>query len=190
MKTQNIKISKIKPYSNNAKTHPPEQIKKIAASIKEFGFQQPLVVDENNEVVIGHGRLMAATQLKMKELPCVVVTHLSDEQKKAFRIADNKVSESDYDTEKLMFEFIELRDMEYDLDITGFEELEIDYLTKEELLTISEAEDFDIIPKPEPKWILICTDDEESILIQQSLNKLELSNTRIEITGDYTNANR
>ena len=87
----------VKPYSKNAKKHPEEQVEIIANSLKRFGWQQPLVVDKNNVLVVGHGRLMAAKKLKMKEVPVVRAENLSDEEIKAYRLADNKTAESDWD---------------------------------------------------------------------------------------------
>lgn len=84
-------IENIRPYPKNAKKHPAEQIDKIAASIKEFGFNQPLVVDKNGVIIVGHGRYEAAQLLGMKEVP-VIQVNLTDEQAKAYRLADNKLN--------------------------------------------------------------------------------------------------
>ena len=97
MKIETLKISAVKPYEKNAKKHPDEQVEIIANSLKRFGWQQPLVVDKNNVLVVGHGRLMAAKKLKMKEVPVVRAENLSDEEIKAYRLADNKTAESDWD---------------------------------------------------------------------------------------------
>lgn len=83
------------PYSKNAKRHPAEQVRLIANSIREFGFQQPIVVDKHNVVIIGHGRLLAAKRLKIAEVPVVIADELTEDQIKALRLADNKVGESD-----------------------------------------------------------------------------------------------
>ena len=88
-------MSEITPYAKNAKKHPKEQVEHIANSIKEFGFQQPLVVDKNNVLVIGHGRLLAAKKLKMQTVPVVCAEDLTDEQIAALRLADNKTNESE-----------------------------------------------------------------------------------------------
>lgn len=126
MQVENIEISKLKPYEKNAKKHPKEQVQAIAASIREFGFRQPVVVFENLagelEIVIGHGRVEAAKLLKLKSVPCVKVEDLTDQQIKALRLADNKTNESEWDFELLN---IELDDI-IDLDMTefGFDNLE------------------------------------------------------------------
>lgn len=92
-----INVKEIKPYEKNAKKHPAEQVEHIANSIREFGFQQPLVIDKNNVLVIGHGRLLAAKKLGMESVPCVCAEDLTDEQIKALRLADNKTNESEWD---------------------------------------------------------------------------------------------
>ena len=98
MKVQNIRIEVIKPYEKNAKKHPETQIKNIAESIKQFGFIQPLVLDKNNEIIIGHGRYFAAQRLKMEEVPCLYVNDLTEEQVRKLRILDNKLNEDDFQT--------------------------------------------------------------------------------------------
>lgn len=85
---------KLIPYENNTKIHPPEQIDHIANSIKQFGWQQPIVADRDNVVIIGHGRLLAAKQLNLEEVPVVFAEKLTEEQANALRLADNKLNES------------------------------------------------------------------------------------------------
>lgn len=97
MEVEYLEVNKIKPYLRNAKKHPEEQVKRIAASIEEFGFAQPLVVDKDNVLVIGHGRLEASKSLGYGKVPVVRMDQLSDEQIKALRLADNKTAESDWD---------------------------------------------------------------------------------------------
>ena len=115
----NIEISKIKPYSKNAKKHPQKQIKQVANSIKRFGFVQPIVIDKNNEVVIGHCRLEAAKLLGLTEVPYISVENLSDEEVKALRLADNKLNESEWDL-NLVIE--ELKGLSSEMmELTGFD---------------------------------------------------------------------
>jgi len=128
---QRKKTGDIIPYMNNPKEHPPDQIDKIASSIKNYGFVQPLVIDSDNEIIIGHGRLEAAKKLGLDEVPVVVKDDLNEAQIKALRIADNKVAESEWDYEALAVEFDELDFEEYDLEKTGFDEVEIDGITEE-----------------------------------------------------------
>ena len=95
MNIQQIPINDLKPYPHNAKKHPAEQVEHIANSIREFGFQQPIVVDKDNVVVIGHGRLLAAKKLNMDSVPCVRADDLTDEQIKALRLAEMPKSSKD-----------------------------------------------------------------------------------------------
>lgn len=92
-----IKVSDLHPYEKNAKKHPADQVEHIANSIKEFGFQQPLVIDKDNVLIIGHGRLLASKKLKLEYVPCVRADNLTEEQVKALRLADNKTNESEWD---------------------------------------------------------------------------------------------
>lgn len=116
MDVKQIDVGLIKAYAKNSKKHPEEQIKAIANSIKEFGFRQPLVLDKNMEIIVGHGRLAAAKLLGMATVPVVMADDLTEEQVKAFRLADNKTNESDWDFQILN---IELNDIT-NIDMTDF----------------------------------------------------------------------
>ena len=108
------------PYEHNAKQHPDSQVKQIAASIKQFGFRQPIVVDMDNVVVIGHGRLLAAKELGLKEVPIVRADDLTEKQIKALRLADNKTNESGWDFTQLEAELSEL-ELDFDMSEFGFD---------------------------------------------------------------------
>jgi ParB-like chromosome segregation protein Spo0J len=108
------------PYKMNAKQHPPEQVDHIANSIKAFGFKQPLVVDRDNVLIIGHGRLLAAKQLMLEEVPVVRAEDLTQEQADALRLADNKTNESEWDMEKLEQELAGLSIAGIDMTQFGF----------------------------------------------------------------------
>ncbi len=99
---EQIKIKDLKPYHLNAKQHPESQIKGIAESIKMAGFIQPIVIDKNNEIIIGHGRLTAAHLLNMTEVPCVKIEHLNKNQVKALRLIDNRIAETGWDNSLLI----------------------------------------------------------------------------------------
>lgn len=116
MKIINVKISDIKPYSKNTKKHDDVQIDNVAESIKQYGFVQPIVIDRNNVVVIGHCRLLAAKKLNMEEVPCVCVDDLTEEQVKALRIVDNKSNESPWDFDFLADELADLDLSDFDFD--------------------------------------------------------------------------
>lgn len=115
-KVEFLKVNDLKPYEKNAKKHPKEQVDMIAESIRQFGFRQNLVVDADNCVVIGHGRLLAAKQLGLDAVPCVRAEDLTEQQIKALRLADNKVAESEWDLDLLDAELGEI----LDVDMKGF----------------------------------------------------------------------
>lgn len=123
MEVMNIKTEHLVPYDKNTKKHDKTQINNVAESIKQYGFVQPIVVDKDNVVVIGHCRLLAAKQLKMKEVPCVCVEDLTEEQVKALRIVDNKSNESEWDFDFLADELLEIDLSAFDFDF-GIEDEE------------------------------------------------------------------
>ena len=115
------KPDELTPYENNTKVHPPEQVDRIAESIKRFGWQQPIVVDRDNVVIIGHGRLMAAKQLMLDSVPVVYADNLTEEEAQALRLADNKTNESPWDFQKLEEELAALDIAGIDMSKFGFE---------------------------------------------------------------------
>ena len=123
MDVRNISVKDLIPYERNTKKHDKTQINNVAESIKQYGFVQPIVIDKDNVVVIGHCRLLAAKQLKMKEVPCVCVEDLTDEQVKALRVVDNKSNESPWDFDILPDELAELDLSGFDFDF-GFDDEE------------------------------------------------------------------
>ena len=126
----------IKPYKQNPRIHKSKQIAQIAQSIKAFAFNNPLLIDEKNEIIAGHGRWLAAQQLQLNEVPVIQLLHLSEAQKKAYRIADNKLTENgQWDVDLLKLEFLDLEtlDLEFNLDITGFDIADIDLILDEHL---------------------------------------------------------
>ena len=129
---KNIELRQVEeliPYAKNARTHTEAQIAQIAASILEFGFTNPILIDGEKGIIAGHGRLMAAKKLGMKEVPVVVLDHLSLAQKKAYIIADNKLAElAGWDEELLAQELADLKDEDYNLDLIGFSDQEIENL--------------------------------------------------------------
>lgn len=122
------------PYVNNSRTHSDEQVIQIASSIKEFGFTNPILTDGENGIIAGHGRLMAAKKLGLKEVPTIELSHLSEAQKKAYIIADNKLAlNSGWDDAMLAIEFAELEALDFDLELTGFSLEEIAAFEVEEI---------------------------------------------------------
>ena len=123
-----LKLDKLSAYETNSRTHSDDQIDQIAASITEFGFTNPILIDENNVIIAGHGRLEAAKQLKLDEAPCLRLSHLSEAQKKAYVIADNKLAlNAGWDDELLKSEIEALQMMDFDIDLLGFDASEIQF---------------------------------------------------------------
>ena len=114
------------PYANNPRTHSDQQVAQVAASIQEFGFNNPILIDEHNSIIAGHGRLAAAQKLNMNTVPTILLEGLSEAQRKAYIIADNKLTEnSTWDYELLEIEIDRLKEFDLDLDLTGFEPQEL-----------------------------------------------------------------
>ena len=125
-------VSDLIPYARNARTHSDEQVDKIAESIREFGFLNPVITDGDNGIVAGHGRIMAAKKLGMEEVPTVEAAHLTDAQRRAYILADNRLAlDAGWDDELLRVEFTELQDAGFDLNLTGFTDDEIAALEPE-----------------------------------------------------------
>ena len=123
---QLISIDKLVPYVNNARTHSAEQIIKLRSSLREFGFVNPIIIDRDFNVIAGHGRLMAAKEEGINEVPCVFADFLTDAQKKAYILADNRMAmDAGWDEELLKIEMEELQNLGYDLGYTGFDEKEL-----------------------------------------------------------------
>ena len=150
-KVERWAIDRLVPYARNARTHSDEQISQIAASIKEWGWTTPVLVDEQGGIIAGHGRTLAAQRLKMAEVPVMVAKGWSDAKKRAYIIADNKLAmNAGWDEQMLSIELGELADLNFDLELTGFNSKELQLL-----LDIAEAEkiysDKITVPTYEPK---------------------------------------
>jgi len=129
LKIEQVKLDALIPYARNSRTHSDAQVAQIAASIKEFGFTNPVLIDETGSIIAGHGRVMAARKLAIVDVPSIRLTHLTDAQKKAYVIADNKLAlNAGWDDEMLAVELTDLKDMGFDLDLTGFNTDEIEAL--------------------------------------------------------------
>lgn len=121
-----VDVDKLIPYVNNARTHSKEQINKLRASIREFGFINPVIIDRDYNVIAGHGRILASQEEGIDKVPCVFVDYLTDAQKKAYIIADNRMAlDADWDEELLKIEIESLKDEDFDLSFTGFDESEL-----------------------------------------------------------------
>ena len=138
-----VPISKLVPYANNARTHSPEQINKLRGSLREFGFVSPVIIDKDYGILAGHGRVMAARAENLEQVPCVFVDHLTEAQKKAYILADNRFAlDAGWDEDMLRVEMEALQGMDFDISLTGFDEAEIT-----DLLSLDDGEaqedDFD-----------------------------------------------
>lgn len=154
LKITMMNIEDINEYENNAKQHPEWQIEQIANSIKEFGFNDPIAINEDNQIIEGHGRYLASKLLGINEVPCIVLTGLTEEQERAYIIAHNKLTlNTDFDLDKLQYELNALKVENFDLSLTGFEEYEIEALQqKAEDLDLSEF----ISDEEKEKKIKVC----------------------------------
>ena len=129
---EQMKTSALKPYSRNARTHSKKQIRQIAESIEAFGFNNPVLISDDNEIVAGHGRHAAAKHLGLETVPCVRLSHLSPAERRAYILADNKLAlNAGWDQELLAFELEELKALEIDIELTGFTMPEIDIILDE-----------------------------------------------------------
>lgn len=127
------KIEELKPYENNSRTHDESQIKQICESIKEYGWTNPVLIDEKGMIIAGHGRVEAGKKLDIKEVPCIVLSGLTEAQKKAYVIADNKMAlNAGWNEELLKTELENLKELDFDLELTGFNIDELDELFKED----------------------------------------------------------
>lgn len=131
-----VDVEKLIPYARNARTHSDVQIAQIAASIKEFGFLSPVIISKDNTILCGHGRYYAAQKLGLEKIPCIQEDHLTEAQKRAYILADNKISQNaGWDEELLKVEIADLQGSDFDVALTGFEKYEITDLFAVEKLT-------------------------------------------------------
>jgi DNA modification methylase len=160
---ERLSIDALIPYARNARTHSQEQVAQVAASIREFGFTNPVLIDATGGIIAGHGRVLAARQLGLTEVPCIRLSYLTEAQKRAYIIADNKLAlNAGWDDELLALEMKELGDMDFDLVLTGFGTDEIDQLLASLDATPEGETDGDDVPelqaeaisKPGDVWLL------------------------------------
>jgi ParB-like chromosome segregation protein Spo0J len=155
MKIEQIPINDLTPYARNSRTHSAEQITQVANSIQEFGFTNPVLIDKDGGIIAGHGRVMAAKQLGIDQVPCIRLGHLSEAQKRAYVIADNKLAEnSGWDEELLALEIEELEQQNLNLQLLGFSDRALQKLkTLDDLGDIPMPNDDDPADK---KTIVVC----------------------------------
>lgn len=161
MQVELLSIEKLLPYARNSRTHSDEQVAQIAASIKEFGFTNPILIDKDGIIIAGHGRVMGARKLNMDQVPCIRLSHLTENQKRAYVIADNKLAlNAGWDDEMLKLEMQFLKDESFDLDLLGFSDDEINAFLEPEQLEPQSDEDtvpqvpIDPVTKPGDVWLM------------------------------------
>ncbi|EPE2564268.1 ParB/Srx family N-terminal domain-containing protein [Escherichia coli] len=133
LKIEYLPVGKLLRYAKNSRTHSDEQVEQLVNSIREFGFTNPVLIDEKNELIAEHGRLAAAEILEMDKVPAIRLSNLSEKQKKAYRIADNKLAlNAGWDMQLLAEEVKELMDDDFDIDLLGFNDAELDEMLSDE----------------------------------------------------------
>ncbi|ENC2564910.1 ParB/Srx family N-terminal domain-containing protein [Escherichia albertii] len=133
LKIEYLPVGKLLRYAKNSRTHSDEQVDQLVNSIREFGFTNPVLIDEKNELIAGHGRFAAAEILEMDKVPAIRLSNLSEKQKKAYRIADNKLAlNAGWDMQLLAEEVKELMDDDFDIDLLGFNDAELDEMLSDE----------------------------------------------------------
>lgn len=153
-KLEYLPVTKLTAYETNSRTHSDEQISQIAASINEFGFTNPVLIDPDNTIIAGHGRVQAAKQIGMDEVPCLRLSHLTEAQRKAYVIADNKLAlNAGWDDELLRQEIAELKDIEFDISLLGFSEEELNLIEGNINFEPSSEDDQGKLDQLEPKWV-------------------------------------
>jgi site-specific DNA-methyltransferase (adenine-specific) len=149
MNLEKLKTADLIPYARNTRTHSDAQVAQIAGSIREFGFTNPVLIDAENGIIAGHGRVMAARKLGLEDVPCIRLGHLTETQKRAYVIADNKLAlNAGWDEELLALELGEIGDLGFDVELTGFTDEEIAALTPVEI-TEGETDPDEVPPVPE-----------------------------------------
>lgn len=186
-------VDELIPYARNARTHSPEQIQKLCGSLKEFGFLSPIVISEDGGILAGHGRVLASQKLGIKQVPCVVESHLTEAQKRAYILADNRLAlDAGWDEEMLKIELNELNDLDFDMSLMGFSDEELKEFIDEDFLSETngpreshgngneelEAEvknEREPVTQPGDVWILgehrlICGDSTRADIVEKVLN--------------------
>ena len=171
------------PYVNNSRTHSDEQVTQVAASIKEFGFTNPVLIDENNGIIAGHGRLMAAKKLKLEQVPTITLQGLTDAQRKAYVIADNKLAlNAEWDFDLLKIEIESLQEDDFKLDLLGFDVDELNgILGFDDIAEEDEEEpeqDYEDKYKEQYGVIIMCKNAEEQ---EKIFNKMQQNGYEVKV---------
>jgi len=186
MKNQEIVYKSVKqliPYTRNSRRHSEKQIELICKLIQEYGWTNPVLIDGENGIIAGHCRVIAAKKLKLEQVPCIELKHFSDAQKKAYIIADNKSaeSESEFDDELLAMEFDDLAAMNFDLNLTGFDEDELKKIIDLPEELVEKEKTLSFIKKTR---ILISIDTDMIPDIEEILENIKKSGAEIDFSGN------
>lgn len=178
MIVQELPIEMLIPYARNARTHSDEQVAQIAGSIREFGFCNPVLIDQNGGIIAGHGRVLAARKLGMQEVPCIRLGHLTDVQRRAYILADNKLAlNAGWDEAMLGLELSALEIEDFDLGLLGFDDAELNQLLEGSDLpaeggsdgnvNVKETEHTEYIPRSYAVQIDVASEEEQIVLIEK-----------------------
>jgi ParB-like chromosome segregation protein Spo0J len=186
---EKVNIDKLVPYARNARTHSKEQILQLRASLREFGFVNPVIVDKDLNIIAGHGRILAAKEEGVKEVPCVFAEHLSEAQKRAYIIADNRLAlNAGWDPEMLSVEISDLQGVDFDISLLGFDDAELNKLLGDN--DDVQEDDFDVdaelkkpaTTKPGDLWLLgkhrlVCGDSTKAETFELLMDGIKNFNT-------------
>lgn len=187
MQIEQINVSELIPYARNSRTHSDEQISQIMASIREFGFTNPVLVDGDGVIIAGHGRVSAAMRLGMKEVPCLRLDYLTDAQKRAYVIADNKLAlNSGWDDEMLRIELGELSEADFDLGVIGFSKDELKTLTAEIEAALPDLPSGDREPYQQMTFTL---HDEQAEQVKMAMDKAKEMGPFVDTGNENSNGN-
>lgn len=182
-------VTRLVPYERNARTHSPEQVAQIAASIREFGFTNPILVDSSDGIIAGHGRLAAACQLGMNQVPVIVLDYLTEAQRRAYVLADNKLAlNAGWNEILLQDELADLGEMDFDLSLIGFSEDELAQLMPEveRLEAMPELADGDREPIQQMTFTL---HDNQAEIVKEAIEKAKAMGPFVDTSNENSNGN-
>jgi len=170
LKIEYLPVKSLLAYEKNARTHSPDQVDQIAASIQEFGFTNPILIDEKNIIIAGHGRVEAAKKLNLQQVPVIVLHGLTDLQRRAYVLADNRIAlNAGWDENLLAAELADLQDEDYDISMIGFSDVELERLLPE-AAPLNSMPVLSAAPKPEFQQITFTLHNEQAARIKAAMN--------------------
>lgn len=183
-------VDRLLPYQRNARTHSPEQISQLSASIAEFGFVNPILVDTDDGVIAGHGRLAAARELGLDEVPVVVLDHLTAKQRKAYVIADNKLAlNAGWDMSLLQAELGDLGDLDFDLSLLGFSDDELKDLLNDQVEELDGMPDLAEGDKEPVQQMTFTLHDDQAEIVKEAIEVAKAMGPFVDTGNDNSNGN-